>query len=52
MIWLMGLVLKKANLPKVIDFANHYLRDIEFDIDEVEVDYIFHNGNINLSNVI
>lgn len=42
-----GVGIKEANLPKVIDFANHYLRDIEFDIDEVEVDYIFHNGNIN-----
>ena len=42
-----GVAITEENLPKVIDFANNYLKDIEFDVTEVEVDYEFHNSNIN-----
>ena len=41
-----GVAIKDYNLPKVIEFANNYLKDIEFDVTEAEVDFEFHNGNI------
>ena len=42
-----GVAIREENLPKVIEFANKYLADIEFDVSEYEVDFIFTNGNIN-----
>lgn len=42
-----GVGITEENLPKVIDYANEHLSDIEFDVDQVEVDYIFRNGNLN-----
>ena len=42
-----GVAITEENLPKVIEFANNYLKDIEFDVTEVEVDFEFHNSNIN-----
>lgn len=42
-----GVAIREENLPKVIDFANEYLKEVEFDVAEFEVDYIFTNGNIN-----
>lgn len=42
-----GVAIKEENLSKVIDFANEYLKDIEFDVTEVEVDFEFTNSNIN-----
>ena len=42
-----GVAITEENLPKVIEFANNYLKDIEFDVTEAEVDFEFHNGNIN-----
>lgn len=42
-----GVAIKEKNLPKVIEFANNYLKEVEFDVSEFEVDYIFTNSNIN-----
>jgi single-stranded DNA-specific DHH superfamily exonuclease len=42
-----GVAIKEKNLPKVIEFANAYLANIEFDVSEYEVDFIFTNGNVN-----
>ena len=42
-----GVAIKEENLPKVIEFANNFLENIQFDVTEVEVDFEFHNGNIN-----
>lgn len=42
-----GLAIKEENLPKLIDFANNFLSNIEFNISEYEVDFIFTNGSIN-----
>lgn len=36
-----GVGLKRENLPDLIKYANEHLSHIEFDIEEVEVDYIF-----------
>ena len=42
-----GVAVSHDNLPRLIDFANEYLSEIQFDVDEIEVDYIFGNSNIN-----
>lgn len=42
-----GVEIYEENIDKVIDFANKKLADIQFDVDEVEVDYEFTNSNIN-----
>ena len=42
-----GIAIKEENLPKLIEFANKYLADVEFDVAEYEVDFIFTNSNIN-----
>lgn len=43
-----GVAIHEKNFDKVIDFANEYLKEIEFDVEEYEVDYIFNNNNLNL----
>lgn len=42
-----GVSIAEENIPKLIDYANKKLSEIEFNVDEVEVDYIFTNGSIN-----
>lgn len=42
-----GTAIKEENLPKLIEYANKVLNDIVFDVEEIEVDYIFNNSNIN-----
>lgn len=42
-----GVAIREENLQKVIDFANEKLKDIEFDVSEYEVDYIFTNGTLD-----
>jgi single-stranded-DNA-specific exonuclease len=42
-----GVAVSHDNLPKLIDYSNEYLKNVEFDVDEIEVDYIFGNSNIN-----
>ena len=42
-----GVSVTEENLPKLIEYANENLSHIQFDIEEVEVDYLFYNGNIN-----
>ena len=42
-----GIAIKEQNLPKLIEFANNFLADVEFDVSEYEVDFIFTNSNIN-----
>lgn len=42
-----GIAIREENLPKLIDYANHYLANVEFDVSEYEVDFIFTNGNMN-----
>ena len=42
-----GLAIKEERLPALIDFANNYLADIEFNVNEYEVDFIFTNGSLN-----
>jgi len=42
-----GVAIKEENLPKVIEFANERLQDIEFNVAEYEVDYIFTNGTLD-----
>ena len=42
-----GVAIKEENLPKVIEFANKYLKDIEFETENFEVDYEFNNSNLN-----
>lgn len=41
-----GVGIREENLEKVIEFANRYLVDVEFDVDDVEVDYIHTSGPI------
>ena len=42
-----GVAIKAENMDKVIAYANKRLSDIQFDVEEVEVDFIFNNANIN-----
>jgi single-stranded-DNA-specific exonuclease len=42
-----GVAIKNENIPKLISYANKKLSEIEFNVDEVEVDYIFTNSSIN-----
>ena len=42
-----GVEIPEENLPFVIEFANEYLKDIEFDIEEIEVDHIFTTASVN-----
>lgn len=42
-----GTAVYEENLPKLIDYANERLKEIEFDVDEAEVDFIFDNNNLN-----
>ncbi|MFW6001965.1 MAG: DHH family phosphoesterase [archaeon] len=36
-----GVSIKEENIEQVLEFADDYLKDVEFDVDLVEVDYIF-----------
>ena len=42
-----GVAIKAENMDKVIAYANERLSEIQFDVEEVEVDFIFNNANIN-----
>lgn len=42
-----GVEIPAENISKVIDYANKRLADIQFDVDQVEVDYEFTNSSIN-----
>ena len=42
-----GVAVKAENMGKLIEYANETLKDIEFDVEEIEVDYIFNNATIN-----
>lgn len=42
-----GVWIPEENLQGVLEYVNDTLSDIEFDVDQYEVDYIFHNGNID-----
>lgn len=42
-----GVAIAEENVPKVIAYANEKLKNIIFDIDEVEVDYIFTESTLN-----
>lgn len=43
-----GVAIKEKNLEKVIEYANETLKNVEFDVEDVEVDFAFTNGNINV----
>ena len=47
-----GVAIKEENLPKLIQYANEKLSDIEFDIEEAEVDYVFRNSNMNFQMIV
>jgi single-stranded-DNA-specific exonuclease len=47
-----GLAIKEENLPKLIDFANNYLAEVEFNVAEYEVDFIFTNSSMNYEMLI
>lgn len=42
-----GVGIKEANMKAVVDYANLRLKDVEFDVENIEVDYIFRNATIN-----
>lgn len=42
-----GVGIKESNLKAVVNYVNERLKDVEFDVDQLEVDYIFHNATIN-----
>lgn len=44
-----GVAIKDQNVPKVIEYANEVLKDIEFDVEDVEVDFAFSNSNMNVT---
>ena len=42
-----GVAIREENLQKVIDYVNDNLSEIEFNVAEYEVDFIFTNGTVN-----
>ena len=42
-----GVQIPEKNVDAVIAFANEFLKDVDFNITEVEVDYAFSTGSIN-----
>jgi single-stranded-DNA-specific exonuclease len=42
-----GVAITEENLPKLIEYANKKLKDIIFDVNDVEVDFIFNENNLN-----
>lgn len=47
-----GASVSKENLPKLIEYANEKLKDIDFGTDEFEVDHIFEGLNINTEMIL
>jgi len=47
-----GVQIPEKNLEAVIAFSNEYLKDVEFDVTEVEVDAMFSTGSINRDMII
>lgn len=43
-----GVSIEEEKITELIKYANKKLSEIQFDVDEVEVDYIFTNSNLNL----
>jgi single-stranded-DNA-specific exonuclease len=42
-----GTEIKEENIDKLIDYANETLSSIEFEVDEMDVDFIFTEENVN-----
>ena len=42
-----GTEVRAENVQKLIDYANRELGDIEFDVEEMDVDFIFNEVNVN-----
>lgn len=47
-----GVQIPEENMEAVIEFANEYLQEVEFEVTEVEVDAMFSTGSINKDMIV